>query len=107
MARLFLRAYLVNNTIHPEYEISPQNLIEAFVGDDTGAPLSAACFYLETDDGHRVDITIPAPGRKDGQMQRATEMEAKVYQNDSDPGVLKSLKTHCLEPPDHPIREIR
>lgn len=102
MARLFLRGYLVNDTIYPEYEVSAQNLIHAFIGDDTGAPLSATRFYLETDDGYRVEIYIPASG--DTGAPRATGFEATVYPIDSDPELMDSVRRNCLEPPEFPNR---
>jgi hypothetical protein len=101
VARLFLRGYLVNNTIYPEYEIGAQDLIDAFIGDDTGAPLSMARFVLETDDGYRIDINVPAPGKPGHEPRlRATEMRANVFRVDSDPALMDSLKEHCRGPED-------
>jgi hypothetical protein len=78
-ARLFMTAYLVNDDIIDEREIAPQDLIDKFIGDDTGAPLLGAAFTLETSDGHKVDLGVQFPKqRRTGPRIPATEMFAYV-----------------------------
>jgi lipopolysaccharide export LptBFGC system permease protein LptF len=84
LARLSVRGYLVNDNIHPDYEISAQKLIDAFIGDDTGAPLQTATFTLETDDGNTVTITVPFPKQsRNGPRVAASEIRARVEKQGS------------------------
>lgn len=79
MATLELRGYLVNDVIYPEYQISAQDLIDKFIGDDTGAPLQTAVFTLRTDDGYVVTISVPFPKQpRRGPSVTATELHARV-----------------------------
>lgn len=80
MARLSVRGYLVNDNIYPDYEIGAQQLIDAFIGNDTGAPLQTAAFELQTDDGYLVSINVPFPGQRG---IAATEIRARVAKRDS------------------------
>lgn len=79
MARLRVRGYLVNDDTFPDYEISAQDLIDKFIGDDTGAPLQGAGFYLDTDDGYRVTISIAVPKQpRHGPREEPAGMRASV-----------------------------
>ncbi len=62
MARLFVKALLADDSFLSRYEIAPQELIDKFIGSDTGAPLKEALFTLETDDGYAVSLRVAVPG---------------------------------------------
>jgi hypothetical protein len=80
MARLRVRGYLVNDSIVPDCEISPQELIDKLIGNDTGAALETASFVLDTDDGYCVTISVPVPRQpRKGPQIDATEMRAVVH----------------------------
>jgi hypothetical protein len=84
MATFHVRGYLVNKSVFPDYEITADDLIDKFLGDDTGAPLDAASFELHTDDGYTVYITVPMekiPGH--GRAVRAVELRAEVAKSNS------------------------
>lgn len=61
MARLFVKGRLADGTSLARFEVSPQELIDKFIGADTGAPLNEAVVTIETDDGHLVTLTIAVP----------------------------------------------
>jgi hypothetical protein len=66
VANLRVKGYLVNNSVFPDYEIGAQDLIDKFIGDDTGAPLADAVFTLQTDDGYEVTIVADAGSQRRG-----------------------------------------
>ncbi|HEX3672266.1 MAG TPA: hypothetical protein VHT92_11240 [Candidatus Cybelea sp.] len=76
MARLFVKGRLADDTTLARFEVSPQELIDKFIGADTGAPLKEAVLTLETDDGHAVTLTVAVPRTWHGSP--ANEMRAVV-----------------------------
>jgi hypothetical protein len=73
MAQLTVQGRLSDDTVNPDYQVSPQSMIDKFIGAETGAALEAAYFTLETDDGHTVQIIVsPAYQRQGGGMHEAT-----------------------------------
>lgn len=76
MARLFVKGHLADGTSLARFEVSPQELIDKFIGTDTGAPLNEAVLTLETDDGHVVTLTVAVP--RTWQRSAANEMRAGV-----------------------------
>lgn len=76
MARLFVKGLLADDTTLARFEVTPQELIDKFIGTDTGAPLKEAVLTLETDDGHVVTLTVAVPRTWHGSA--ANEMRAVV-----------------------------
>ena len=76
MARLFVEGHLADGTSLARFEVSPQELVDKFIGADTGAPLEQAVFTLETEDGHVVTLTVALPRTWHGSPAR--EMRAAV-----------------------------
>lgn len=76
MARLFVKGLLADGTSLARFEVTPQELIDKFIGTDTGAPLKEAILTLETDDGHVVTLTVAVPQTWHGAA--ANEMRAVV-----------------------------
>lgn len=86
MATLRVRGYLVNGSVFPDYEIFADDLIEKFIGDDTGAPLESAAFALVTDDGHTVAISVvPSIRGRHGEAGEPSVMRALVREAQDSP----------------------
>lgn len=85
MASMWIKGYLVNKYVFPDYEISPGEIIRAFIGDDTGAPLRDASLTIETDDGYTVYVSIDPGDSRPGRLRAAT-MNASVSRRGSEEG---------------------
>lgn len=69
MASLQIRGSLADGSLVGGFEIRPGEIVEklfveSFQGTDWNAPLTRVDLALDTDDGHRVVISIPVPGRE-------------------------------------------
>jgi hypothetical protein len=73
MTRLRICGYLANENIFPDYEIEPTSVIDKFIGDDTGAPLTSVLITLTTEDGYRVEFWA-GTGREAQWSSRVTKL---------------------------------
>ena len=76
--KFYVDGYLVNDVNFPHYELEAQDLIDRFIGDDTGAPLHTAELTVETDDGHLVVISIDPGETRPNRSRTAASMKATV-----------------------------
>jgi hypothetical protein len=94
MARIVLNVNLVNNTAFKPREIRSREIVDAFVGDDTGAPVQSIWMTLYTDDGHEVHIAVPEDGT--GEVS-ATVTAAKGDVPDVNDGSQRILRMRFTE----------
>ena len=83
MSTFRVEGYLVNNMLHPEYDVSADNLIDHFISDDTGAPLQSAAIIIETDDGYTVRISLEPGERRYNLTQYPATMTARVAKTEA------------------------